>query len=319
MNTDTDSAEIWQSRDAVMQELLNAARVVASTQVNTLILGESGSGRQRLARAIHDQSPRREGPFVAVNCGALSSARAEPLLFGDVGEHPDAAGMPGTGYVLAAAGGTLFLEDISALSPGAQVKLLHLLERGEIIHQGAVPAMSVDVRIVAASHRDLAQAVADRAFHPDLFYRLQVVPLSIPPLRERPRDIACLARRFLTELAARHDVAPAKLAPDALPPLAAYPWPGNVRELRNLCERLTLLLPGRTIGAENLPAEFRYRAQPATASVALPSTGLDLAELEKDLITQALARTGGNRSRAARLLGLTRDTLLYRLKKFALR
>ena len=319
MTTDTDTETTWESRDTAMQEVLNTARIVAATQVNTLLLGEHGSGKQFLARAIHAHSPRSRAPFVAVNCGVLPAAQAESLLFGDFSETADGSGDSAAGYVRTAAGGTLFLEDVSCLNSATQVRLLHLLERGEIIPHGATMPVSVDVRIIAASHRDLTQAMAEGGFHPDLFYQLHVVPLTLPPLRERPRDIANLARRLLSELAAQHDVEAAQLEQSAQQLLVAYSWPGNVRELRNLCERLTLLLPGRKITDDNLPREFRHPGGTIAGTVALPSTGLNLAELEKDLIAQALERTGGNRSRAARLLGLTRDTLLYRLKKFALR
>lgn len=314
----TDIGNIWESKEPAMHEVLNAARIVASTEVTTLITGEIGSGKQSLALAIHDHSPRQQAPFVAVNCGTLPSDQAEPLLFGDCNEQTS-DGNTSDGYVCAAAGGTLFLDDVGELAPAAQVKLLHLLERGEIIARGATPPVPVDVRVLAASHRDLAQFVAEGSLHPDLFYRLNVVPLTLPPLRERPRDIFSLADRFLAELASQYDVASVKLDQSAKKALANYPWPGNVRELHNLCERLTLLLPGRDLKIDNLPQEFRRSPEATPRIVALPSSGLDLAELEKDLIAQALKRTGGNRSRAARLLGLTRDTLLYRLKKFALR
>jgi DNA-binding NtrC family response regulator len=319
MTTDTDTETTWESRDTAMQEVLNTARIVAATQVNTLLLGEHGSGKQFLARAIHAHSPRSGAPFVTVNCATLPPDRAEQLLFGNCGTHANGNDAAAAAYIQAAAGGTLFLEDVSALSPAAQTALLHLLERGEIIPHGAALPVSVDVRIIAASHHDLTQAVAEGGFHPDLFYQLHVVPLTLPPLRKRPRDITNLARRLLSELAARHDVEPAQLDRSAQQLLLGYSWPGNVRELRNLCERLTLLLPGRKITGDNLPGEFRHPGGTIAGTVALPSTGLNLAELEKDLIAQALERTGGNRSRAARLLGLTRDTLLYRLKKFALR
>ena len=319
MTTDIDMGTTWESRDAAMQEVLNTARIVATAQVNVLLLGEHGSGKQFLARAIHAHGPRNPAPFVAVNCAALPDDRAVELLFGDCGEQTNQPGTVTTGYVQAAAGGTLFLEDVSALGPAAQTGLLHLLKHREIIPGGAARPVPVDVRIMAASHRDLTAARSRGEILPDLYYQLHVVPLTLPPLRKRPRDIASLARQLLAGFAVQHDVHAAQLGRSALQLMTDYHWPGNVRELRNLCERLTLLLPGKRITADNLPAEFRQAEGADAGDVVLPSTGLNLAALEKDLITQALERTGGNRSRAARLLGLTRDTLLYRLKKFALR
>ena len=319
MNTMIEQDDnIWDSREPAMQEVLNAARIVAATEVTTLLLGESGSGKEQLARAIHAYSPRRQAAFVAVNCGALPPAMAESLLFGQGSSTHESTTGAHQGYLNAAAGGTLVLDNVSALGTAVQSALLHFLDSGEIIAAGGAQPLQVDVRVIAASHHDLASAVAKSRFNSGLYYRLQVVPLTLPPLRERPRDIAVLAERFLDGFAAQRGVAPVKLGNDARRALAGYPWPGNVRELRNLCERLTLLLPGKTIRVENLPIEFRAATGTRHRIVALPSGGLDLTELEKDLIAQALEHTGGNRSRAARLLGLTRDTLLYRLKKFSL-
>ena len=318
MNTGIEQHDIWESREPAMQEVLNAARIVATTEVTTLLLGESGSGKEQLARAIHAHSRRSQAPFVTVNCGALPPPLAESLLFGQSASAPALAAGSRQGYLDAAAGGTLFLDNVGALGPAAQSALLHFLDCGEIITAGGVQPLRVDVRVIAASHHDLARAVADGRFNSELYYQLQVVPLTVPPLRERPRDIAVLAEQFLAGIAVQHDATPVKLGRDTKRALASYPWPGNVRELRNLCERLTLLLPGRTVRVENLPVEFRAATPARHRIVALPSSGLDLAALEKDLIAQALEHTGGNRSRAARLLGLTRDTLLYRLKKFSL-
>lgn len=319
MNTMIEQDDnIWDSREPAMQEVLNAARIVAATEVTTLLLGESGSGKEQLARAIHAYSPRRQAAFVTVNCGALPPTLAESLLFGQGSSTPMSTTGSHQGYLNAAAGGTLFLDNVGALGTAVQSALLHFLDSGEIIAAGGAQPLQADVRVIAASHNDLASAVAKSRFNSGLYYRLQVVPLTLPPLRERARDIVVLAERFLDGFAAQRGVAPVKLGNDARRAMTGYPWPGNVRELRNLCERLTLLLPGKTIRVENLPVEFRAATATRHHIVALPSSGLDLTELEKDLIAQALEHTGGNRSRAARLLGLTRDTLLYRLKKFSL-
>ena len=222
------------------------------------------------------------------------------------------------GYIRAATGGTLFLDEIGELSAAVQAKLLRFLESGEIIPVGEAVARHVDVRIVTATHRDLEQLVADGAFRSDLYYRLNVVPLRLPALRDRAGDIPRLLKRFFAELAEKHAQPPVRLDSAAMRALTRHPWPGNIRELRNLCERLAILMPGKVLGLNNLPIEYREPDTVAGGLIDLPSDGLVLADVERDLIRQALARTKGNRSKAARLLGLTRDTLLYRLKKFAL-
>ncbi len=297
--------DFWNSRDPATQEVLNAARIVAATDATTLILGDSGTGKARLARAIHGHSPRHAAPFVRVDCGTLNDDRPESLM---VGQRGGADTDSPHSY-----DGTLFLDKIDELDRAMQAKLLRFIESGEL---GSRP---VDVRIIAASHRDLAQSVADGHFRRDLYYRLNVVPLRLPALRDRCADIPHLIKRLFDELAARHHQPPVRLDSAAMHALIRHDWPGNIRELRNLCERLAILMPGGLLGLNNLPSEYRepstHRVDPL---IELPGGGLVLAEVERDLIQQALARTQGNRSKAARLLGLTRDTLLYRLKKFAL-
>ena len=318
MNTKNASNDIWDSQEPAMQEVLNTARIVAATDVTTLILGESGTGKELLARAIHDNSPRQDAPFVSVNCGALPESLAESLLFGHrKGAFTDAQ-QSHEGHIRAASGGTLFLDEIGELSPAVQAKLLRFLESGEIIPVGEALAHHVDVRIVTATHRDLDQLVAKGAFRSDLYYRLNIVPLCLPPLRDRAADIPRLLKRFFAELAERHTQPPVRLDSAAMRALAKHSWPGNIRELRNLCERLAILMPGKVLGLNNLPTEYREPVDTSSGLIDLPSDGLVLADVERDLIRQALTRTRGNRSKAARLLGLTRDTLLYRLKKFAL-
>lgn len=302
-----------------LQSVLRAARLVASTEVTTLILGESGTGKELLARTVHDESPRADGPFVAVNCAALPEGLAESELFGHRRGAFTGAVDTHDGRIAAAAGGTLFLDEVGELPPAVQAKLLRFLESGECQPLGATRPQSVDTRVVAATHRDLFEDVASGRFRADLYYRLQVIPLELPALRERPADIPPLLDHFLQALATHHDLPAPRLQADALRCLQDYPWPGNVRELRNACERLVILHAGRAIAARDLPREI-HQAPVATRahSFRLPAGGLHMDRLEADLIQQALERTNGNRSQAARLLGLTRDTLLYRIKKYDL-
>jgi len=299
-----------------------SAQVVAATDVNVLLLGETGTGKQRMALAIHLGSPRREGPFIPVDCVSLPEDGAEVLLFGrSDGAFTRARQMP-EGYVLAADGGTLFLDEVAELPLPLQAKLLRFIDSGEYLPAGQSRIERVDVRIIAATNRDLAREVEKGRFRADLYYRLRVVPLELPPLRARAGDLELLLDRLTAELAERHGLTGPRYTREALRLLRAHRWPGNVRELRNFAERMLVLLPGSTITPGNLPAEMR---QPETSQDAattglfnLPPAGVRLEDLEVDLIRQALARTSGNRSRAARLLGLTRDTLLYRIKKYAL-
>lgn len=301
------------------ETLLRAARLVAATGATTLITGESGTGKELLARAIHEAGPRRKKPFVAINCCALPPDLVEAELFGYRRGAFSGAERDAPGYARLADGGTLFLDEVGELPLAVQGKLLRLLDAGECQGVGEGGPVCVDVRVVAATNRDLHEEVAEGRFRRDLFHRLHVVPLEAPPLRERTEDIALLADLFLDEHAGRHEVARPTISPRARRTMAAYGWPGNVRELRNLCERLCVLLAGREIEPENLPAELRRRETAATGNpFRLPSGGIRLDDLERDMIRQALDVADGNKSRAARLLGISRDTLHYRLKKYTL-
>lgn len=315
--------DVLVGHDPAIQSLLNAARLVAATDVAALLLGESGTGKELLARAIHADSRRADKPFVSINCAALPEQLAESELFGHRKGAFTGADRDYPGRIGATDGGTLFLDEIGELSPAVQAKLLRFLECGECQGVGDVTARRVDVRIIAATHRDLYAMVERGQFRQDLYYRLNVVPLELPPLRKRPGDIALLTEHLLSQLAARYGLERPYFTPAASATLKRYSWPGNVRELRNLCERMLVLLPGQRIDVENLPPEIRLpapvpAAQPSTAQFALPESGIHLEEFEKGLIAQALAKSQGNRSKAARLLGLTRDTLLYRIKKYAI-
>ena len=303
------------------QAVIRSARVVAATDVNLLLLGETGTGKERMAQAIHRESIRAGAEFVEVNCASLPEPLAESLLFGHRKGAFTGATEDHQGYIAAADGGTLFLDEVGELPLPVQAKLLRFVESGECLPVGQTRANQVNVRIVAATNRDLMEQVKAGSFRADLYYRLHVVPLEIPPLRARGADLDLLLRKISVELAQRHGLETPRYDNAALRILRSHPWPGNVRELRNFAERMLVLLPGRTITPENLPQEIRRGEQSGAGEgrgFELPSEGLRLDDLEADMIRQALSRTSGNRSRAARLLGLTRDTLLYRIKKYAI-
>lgn len=295
-----------------------AAALVAATHVPLLILGESGTGKELLARAVHAESPRAGKPFLSLNCAALPESLAESEMFGHSKGAFTGAEMDKIGKFRSADGGTLFLDEVGELPLSIQAKLLRFLESGEIQAVGEAQPGGADVRVIAATNSDLLEQVRTGQFREDLFYRLNVVPLELPPLRERTGEVEFLAPRFLAELAAKHQRPAPTLAETARRRLEAHPWPGNVRELKNLCERLVVLHPGETIRPDHLPREIG-EPLPTTepGSFTLPEAGLCLATVEKNLIHQALRKANGNKSRAARLLGLSRDTLLYRLKKYA--
>lgn len=312
-------AEIW-TQSPIFEAVLRSVQIVAATEATTLILGESGTGKELIAQALHTGSRRRLAPYVAVNCATFSESLAESQLFGHKRGAFTSAQTDYAGMIRAADGGTLFLDEIAELSLAVQAKLLRFLETGEVLSLGDTQALRVNVRLVAATHRDLAALVAEGRFRADLFYRLQVVPIELPPLRARQGDIDWLLARFMADFAQRYDVHLPRLTANARGVIRRHPWPGNVRELRNLAERLVILNAGRTVDVENLPHELRAAetAVVQTPRYDLPENGVDLEAIESDLLRQALARTGGNKSRAARLLNLSRDTFLYRLKKFSI-
>jgi transcriptional regulator with PAS, ATPase and Fis domain len=298
----------------VFQQLLNTAQLVAATRASVLILGESGSGKEVLARHIHDISPVAHRPFVAVNCAALPENLVESELFGYKRGAFSHASQDREGLIRSAEGGTLFLDEIGELPLTVQAKLLRFLESGEILPLGSDRAVNVSVRILAATNCQLEKMVKDGRFRADLYYRLQVVPMEVMPLRERGGDIALLAEHFLRQAAQTHGLKPATFTAEALAALKTYHWPGNIRELKNLCERLTILCALRSdpLDVDNLPAEIRGGK---ARGVALSGSPLSLEEQEKEMISQAMEQAKGNKTHAAKLLGITRYTLLYRLKK----
>jgi DNA-binding NtrC family response regulator len=249
----------------------------------------------------------------------LPETLAESLLFGHRKGAFTGAESHHTGLISAAEGGTLFLDEIGELPLNLQAKLLRFLESGEILPLGENQPKRLNVRVFAATHRDLYAMAQTGAFRQDLFYRLNIIPVELPPLRERKEDIEPLSKYFLSQFAAQHKLPLATLAKEARQHLQRHTWQGNVRELRNLCERLSILLAGRDIGLSNLPLDMRTPApQVSYAPFSLPATGINLENLERDLLNQALERTQNNKTHAARLLGISRDALNYRLKKQAL-
>jgi DNA-binding NtrC family response regulator len=303
------------------QSVLRAMRIVSATDATVLVTGESGTGKELLARALYRNSHRRDKPFVAVNCAALPVQLAESELFGHRKGAFTGASSDGVGKLQAANGGTLFLDEIGELPLAVQAKLLRFLETGECQPVGQPLNQKVDVRIIAATNRDLSQGVKEGSFRSDLYYRLYVVPLELPPLRNRPGDIPLLMKGLTDELATQYGMQPPRYNKAALKLLNSYSWPGNVRELKNFCERMLILFSGRLIEPTNLPVEFQQQCSakaPVADGFELPDQGIRMEDLEVSLIEQALSKSAGNRSRAARLLGLSRDTLLYRMKKYAI-
>jgi two-component system response regulator AtoC len=296
-----------------LERMLKQARAVADTNATVLITGENGTGKEVLARAIHEESARRDRPFVAVSCAALPEQLIESELFGHVkGAFTDAKS-DRVGRFELADGGTLFLDEIGELTPAVQVKLLRVIERREFERVGSNRLVEVDIRLVAATNRDLERAVSDGHFREDLFYRLNVVPLHLPPLRERREDIPVLAVHFAAKAAEKHARATPELDPALLEALQEYDWPGNVRELENLVERLVVLTKGARLGVEFLPDKM-LRAPHASAAPACE--GADETTLEgatiamrRRMVTGALQAEGGNRVAAARRLGISRSYL----------
>jgi DNA-binding NtrC family response regulator len=300
------------------ESLLRSAGLVAATDVTVLVTGETGTGKEVLAHALQQHGPRADKPFITLNCAALPETLAESELFG----HRKGAFTGATGHQIgrlqAAHSGTVFLDEVDSLPVALQAKLLRFLESGEIQPVGETQSQFVDVRIIAATNANLQQKINQGEFRRDLYYRLNVVPLEIPPLRERMGDIQLLITHFMKAFAGEHRLSPATFSRSAMTRLTQYPWPGNVRELRNVCERLCIFLAGRVIEETNLPYEILHQASSEKPVFALPEFGIQLDELETDLIRQALSRTQGNRTRSARLLGISRDTLLYRMQKYGI-
>ena len=293
--------------------LESVRRIGASSASRVLLLGESGTGKALVARAIHAHGARARGPFVEVNCASLPEHLIEAELFGAEKGSYTGADQKRVGLATLADGGTLFLDEVGELPLPLQAKLLHFLEDGSYRPIGSARSLTADARVIAATNRDLAAEVRAGAFREDLFYRLNVVQLRMPALRERGGDVLLLARHFAARYGRDERCAPVQFTPEAEAVLLAHRWPGNVRELRNLVERLTILGPGRSIGPDDLPPEMR--APTPSAATEGRSIGDELAETEKRLLEKALREAGGHRGRAAEILGISRHALKRRIQR----
>jgi DNA-binding NtrC family response regulator len=300
------------AQSAGMQQVLDLARRVAQVDSTVLITGESGVGKERVARMIHDESSRSAGPFVAINCGAVPETLLESELFGHARGSFTGATQDRPGLFEAANGGTLLLDEIGEVPPAMQVKLLRVLQEREVRRVGENRARPIDVRLLAATHRDLAEEIHAARFRQDLYYRLRVVEIRVPTLRERRDDILPLARTFLAEVSARLGRKVTGIAPAAAHQLLRYAWPGNVRELENAVERATVLTTGSPIEVADLPQEIGLAVPDRFA----PGEVKSLADVERDYITAVLRAEGGNRTRAAAALGIGAATLYRKLKAY---
>ncbi len=303
-----------------LQNVINAARVVAVTDVTVLIQGESGTGKELLAQALHAASRRAKRTLITINCAALPEALVESELFGHRKGAFTGATQDYLGRIRAAQGGTVFLDEVGELSLPVQAKLLRFLETGECQPVGATGVVATDVRVIAATNSDLAARVQSGHFRGDLYYRLHVVPMELPPLRQRRGDIVPLLAHCLRYFSSHHQVPAPEFSRDALRILKAYAWPGNVRELRNLCERLVILLPGQHVDVQNLPQNLVQAARDTGRILPLAARApfAAIADVEKAMLRDALYHFAGNQSQAARSLGLSRDAFLYRLKKYGI-
>jgi len=307
-------------RSSALLSVLDMASRAAQTSSTVLVRGETGTGKELLAKAIHFNSPRREKAFVTINCGAIPKDLLESELFGHVKGSFTGAVAHKKGRAESADGGTLFLDEIGEMPTELQVKLLRLLQQGEIEKVGAAETTSVDVRIIAATHRNLQAMIEDGTFREDLYYRLVVIPLELPPLRERPEDIPELVEHFFTKAKEKHGRPDLALPPSLLSHFCGYRWPGNIRELENIIERLAVLTRGNEIGVNDLP-EFLRRERPVLEELRLdlPPQGISMDAVEKELILRSLKKFDWNQTQAARYLDLSRKTLIYRMEKYDIR
>jgi two-component system NtrC family response regulator len=305
---------IGQSKSLVA--VLDMAARAAQTDATVLIHGETGTGKELLAKAVHFNSTRRGKPFVTINCGAIPKDLLESELFGHAKGAFTGAIAHRKGKVESADTGTLFLDEIGEMPPELQVKLLRLIQQGEIEKVGAPTASTVNVRIISATHRNLEAMIEDGTFREDLYYRLSVIPLQLPPLRERADDIPQLVQYFFLKLKQKHEREHLTLPISLMPYFSNYRWPGNIRELENIVERLVVLTPGNEIGTSHLPAFLRRDRRSLDAlNIDLPSQGISLEAIEKELILKALEKFNWNQTHAAKYLDISRKALIYRMEK----
>lgn len=309
-------------RSAAMVRLLEVVEQVAATQATVLITGESGTGKEMIANAIHFNSHRKNAPFVRINCAALSETLLESELFGHEKGAFTGADRKREGKFVQANGGSIFLDEVSEMSPAMQVKLLRVLQERELVRVGGQDVIKIDVRVIAASNKDLRKEIREGRFREDLFYRLNVVTLAVPPLRERPEDIPLMAQVFLKTFAERNSKTIKGFTPQAMQKLVRYSWPGNVRELMNAVERAVVLSRTEMVGEDELiftmadqVASYDERAGNPNRLL-LDKQNLSLEEMEKQRILEVLETCEGNKSEAARRLGITRKTLRLKLDKY---
>jgi two-component system NtrC family response regulator len=312
--------EIIGSSPALLHSLDVAARV-ATSEATVLIYGETGTGKELLAKAIHTHSGRHEEPFMTINCGAIPRDLLESELFGHIKGSFTGALSHKKGRIEVANHGTIFLDEIGEMPLDLQVRILRMIQEHEIEKVGATTPTKVDVRVIAATHRNLAEMVKEGRFREDLYYRLLVVPITLPPLRDREGDVPELVQHFFLKLRARHGRADLVLPASIVSLFSQYRWPGNIRELENTVERIVLLARGLEISTEDLPDFLKGASSPPSEPVMmnLPDGELNLEAIEKQLIQQAMEKYKGNQTRAAKYLSMTRRALGYRLEKYSLR
>jgi two-component system NtrC family response regulator len=302
-----------------MRDIYHIVEKVAPTPVTVLLSGESGTGKELLAKATHQNSPRSNRPFVAINCAAIPEGLLESEFFGHkkgafTGAHVDARGK-----IEAADGGTVFLDEIGDLPLAMQAKLLRVLQDGEFCRIGETTPRHADVRVIAATNQDLSKMTEDKKFREDLYFRLNIVPIRVPPLRERREDIPLLADHFLKDAARRYGKLEIRFGRDVFKCFEAYAWPGNIREFKNTIERMVVLSNGDLLTAEDVPEEVR-RTKKAVSGVLieLPDGGVDLESIEREIVQQALERNGWNQTAASKYLNVTRSMLITRMQKYGL-
>jgi two-component system response regulator HydG len=301
----------------VMQKVFKIVEKVARTDSSVFVWGESGTGKELVARAIHTNSKRKDGPFIKVNCGALTETLLESELFGHQKGAFTGAIKTKLGRFELADTGTLFLDEIGDVPMSMQVKLLRALQEQEFERVGGEAPIKVDVRIISATNKDLEKEVAEGRFREDLFYRLHIIPMTLPPLRDRRDDIPVLVSHFIEKLAPRTNAEIRSIADDALGRLMAYGWPGNVRELENVIEQSLVFAEGSQIGVEALPAAFQGRGDEERLDVPKEMSLPDILEdLERQLILKAFKKAGGVKTETARLLGIKTSALYYKLDKY---